>query len=112
MIRTKPTGWSGQQLFGNRTMPKQEYALTVYTENQMGIIGRIAIIFSRRRINIVSLNAFPSETEGVYRFIIIVDEIEEIVKKLCLQLEKQVDVFEAHYSTGQTDSPPFTQSIR
>ena len=31
---------------------KPEYTLTVYTENQVGLLNRIAIIFSRRKINI------------------------------------------------------------
>ena len=32
-------------------MLKQEYTITVYTENQIGLLNRIAIIFSRRKIN-------------------------------------------------------------
>ena len=28
---------------------KQEYTITVYTENQVGLLNRIAIIFSRRK---------------------------------------------------------------
>ena len=33
---------------------KQEFTITVYTENQIGLLNRIAIIFSRRKINIES----------------------------------------------------------
>ena len=40
-------------------MVKQEYTITVYTENQIGLLNRIAIIFSRRKINIDSLNTSP-----------------------------------------------------
>ena len=43
---------------------KQEYTITVYTENQIGLLNRIAIIFSRRKINIESLNTSPSEVEA------------------------------------------------
>ena len=42
-------------------MQKQEFTITVYTENQIGLLNRIAIIFSRRKININSLNVSPSE---------------------------------------------------
>ncbi|MFN5649319.1 MAG: ACT domain-containing protein, partial [Sphingobacteriales bacterium] len=50
---------------------KQEYTITVYTENQIGLLNRIAIMFSRRKINIESLNTSPSEVEGIHRFTIL-----------------------------------------
>ena len=50
---------------------KQEYTVTVYTENQIGLLNRIAIIFSRRKININSLNTSPSEVPGIHRFNVI-----------------------------------------
>jgi len=46
-------------------MTKQEYTITVYTENQVGLLNRIAIIFSRRKINVESLNTSPSEVDSV-----------------------------------------------
>lgn len=79
---------------------KQDYSLTVYAENQIGLLSRIAIIFSRRKINIDSLNTSPSEIEGIHRFNIVIDETEEVVKKLCRQIEKQVDVLKAYYNTS------------
>ena len=65
---------------------KQEYTVTVYTENQIGLLNRIAIIFSRRKININSLNTSPSEVPGIHRFNIVIDETEEKVKKLVSQI--------------------------
>ncbi len=79
---------------------KQEYTITIYTENQIGLLNRIAIIFSRRKINIDSLNTSPSEVESVHRFCIVVTETEEVVSKLCRQIEKQVEVLKAYYNTG------------
>lgn len=80
---------------------KQEYMLTVYAENQIGLLSRIAIIFSRRKINIDSLNTSPSEIDGIHRFNIVIDETEDVVKKLCRQIEKQVEVLKAYYHTNQ-----------
>ena len=60
---------------------KQDYTLTVYAEDQVGLLSRIAIIFSRRKINIDSLNTCPSEIEGIHRFTILISETEEVVKK-------------------------------
>ncbi|WP_298297837.1 acetolactate synthase small subunit [Hydrotalea sp.] len=78
---------------------KQEFTITVYTENQIGLLNRIAIIFSRRKINIESLNTSPSESEGIHRFTIVINETEDVVRKLCRQIEKQVEVLKAYYNT-------------
>lgn len=81
-------------------MSKQEYTITVYTENQIGLINRIAILFSRRKINIESLNTSPSEVPGIHRFTIVINETEDVVRKLCRQLEKQVEILKAYYNTN------------
>lgn len=90
-FQLSPTGGSG----GGR----QEYTITVYTENQIGLLNRIAIIFSRRKINIESLNTSPSEVDSVHRFTIVINETEEVVRKLCRQIEKQVEVLKAYFNT-------------
>ena len=82
-------------------MNKQEYTITVYTENQIGLLNRIAIIFSRRKINVESLNTSPSEIESVHRFTIVINEVEDVVRKLCRQIEKQVEVLKAYYNTNE-----------
>jgi acetolactate synthase-1/3 small subunit len=81
-------------------MNKSEYTITVYTENQVGLLNRIAIIFSKRKINIESLNTSPSEVDSVHRFTIVINETEEVVRKLCRQIEKQVEVLKAYYNTA------------
>lgn len=82
-------------------MTKQEYTITVYTENHIGLLNRIAIIFSRRKINIDSLNTSPSEIPGIHRFNIVIDETEEVIQKLVRQIEKQVEVLKAYYNTNE-----------
>ena len=64
-----------------------------------GLLNRIAIIFSRRKINIESLNTSPSEVDSVHRFTIVIVETEEVVRKLCRQIEKQVEVLKAYFNT-------------
>ncbi len=81
-------------------MQKQEFTITVYTENQIGLLNRIATIFSRRKINVESLNTSPSEVESVHRFNIVITETEDVVRKLCSQIEKQVEVLKAYYNTA------------
>src|SRR6201998_4676489 len=79
---------------------KQEFTITVYTENQVGLLTRISIMFSRRKINVDSLNTSPSEIEGIHRFTIVINEFEEVVRKLCRQIEKQVEVLKVYYNTN------------
>lgn len=80
---------------------KKEFTITVYTENHIGLLVRIATIFSRRKINIESLNTSPSEAEGIHRFTIVIEETEEVVRKLARQIEKQVEVLKAYYNTNE-----------
>lgn len=82
-------------------MTKQEFTITVYTENHIGLLVRIATMFSRRKINIESLNTSPSEAEGIHRFTIVIHETEEVVRKLARQIEKQVEVLKAYYNNNE-----------
>jgi acetolactate synthase-1/3 small subunit len=79
---------------------KQEYTITIYTENQVGLLARIAMIFTRRKINIESMNSSPSEVEDIFRFTIVVHETEELLRKLVRQIEKQVEVLKAYFNTN------------
>jgi len=65
------------------------------------LLNRIAIILTRRKINIDSLNTSPTEVESVHRFTIVINETEEVVHKLCRQIEKQVEVLKAYYNTNE-----------
>ena len=79
---------------------KQEYTITVYAENQVGLLVRIAIIFSRRKINIESLNTSPSEIESISRFTLVIQETVDVVKKVARQIEKQVEVLKVYFNTN------------
>jgi acetolactate synthase-1/3 small subunit len=79
-------------------MNKQEFTITVYTENQIGLLNRIAIIFSRRKVNIESMNTSPSEIEGIHRFTLVINESEEMASKIARQIEKQVEVLKVYYN--------------
>jgi acetolactate synthase-1/3 small subunit len=80
---------------------KEEFNITIYTENQIGLLSRIAIIFTRRKINIESLNTSPSEIESIHRFNIVISEDEDVVRKLCRQIEKQVEVLKVYYNSNE-----------
>ena len=85
----------------HQDIEKKEFNITIYTENQVGLLNRIAIIFTRRKINIDSLNTSPSEIESIHRFNIVINESEEVVRKLTRQIEKQVEVLKVYYNTNE-----------
>ena len=78
-------------------MEPQEYTITVFTENQTGLLQRVVSIFTRRHINIESLTTSRSSVPDIHRFTIVVRIKEDMVRKLVAQLEKQVDVVKAFY---------------
>ncbi len=80
-------------------MEKKNYTVSIYTENNLGLLSRIAAIFLKRHINIESITASPSEVAEVMRFTIVVEVPEEQIKKIIGQLEKQIEVIKAFYNT-------------
>ena len=76
---------------------KQLYTISIYTENNIGLLNRISAIFQRRHINIESINTSVSEIESVSRFTILVNMTEDQIKKILGQIEKQVEVIKAYY---------------
>ena len=78
-------------------MEKQLFTVSVYTENNIGLLNRISAIFQRRHINIESLNTSASEIEGVSRFTIVVNVTEVQIRKIIGQIDKQIEVIKAFY---------------
>ncbi len=76
---------------------KKEYTLSVFSEHKVGLLHRITVIFSRRKINIESLNTSESEVRGIYRFTIVINTTEDMVKSVTKQIEKQIGILKAFY---------------
>lgn len=76
---------------------KRSYTITVFTEDQAGLLSRVVGIFNRRNLNVDSLTTSSSSDPSIHRFTIVVQVTEEMVKKLVAQLDKQVDVLKAFY---------------
>ena len=69
------------------------YTICIFTENSIGLLNRITIIFTRRRVNIESLTVSETERKGVSRFTIVIrHESREEVEKLVRQIRKIVEV--------------------
>lgn len=79
---------------------KENFIISVFCEDYIGMLQRVTTIFTRRHINIDSITASESEIKGIHRFTIVVNEEEVLVKKVTRQIEKQVDVVKAYYHTN------------
>jgi acetolactate synthase I/III small subunit len=75
----------------------KRYTVSIFTENFIGLLNRVSIIFTRRHLNIESITASESEIKDVYRYTIVLTCSEEQIQKVVKQLEKIVDVLKAFY---------------
>ena len=82
-------------------MKKRNYTISIYTENNVGLLNRISAIFLKRHINIRSVTSSESEIPNIYRFIIVVKVDGEQIIKLVKQIEKQIEVIAAFYHTDE-----------
>lgn len=82
-------------------MENKFYTITIYTENNVGLLNRVSGIFLKRHINIESINASSSEIQDVHKYVIVVYTIEDWVRKIIGQIEKQVEVIRAYYHTDE-----------
>ena len=82
-------------------MKKRNYTISIYTENNVGLLNRISAIFLKRHINIRSVTSSESEIPNIYRFIIVVKVDSEQIIKLVKQIEKQIEVIAAFHHTDE-----------
>jgi len=78
---------------------KQNFTVSVYTENNVGILNRLSAIFLKRHINIESMTVSKSEIDNVHRFTFVVVVPKSLIRKVVGQLEKQIEVIRAFYHT-------------
>jgi len=75
------------------------YTLLVYSENVAGILNQITAVFTRRQVNIESLNVSASSIEGVHKYTITAWSDADQIEKITRQIEKKIDVIKANYFT-------------
>jgi acetolactate synthase-1/3 small subunit len=90
-------------------MEKQWFTISVYSENNVGLLNRISGIFLKRHINIEGLNVSKSEIDDVSKFTIVVRTTEEWVTNIVGQIEKQIEVIKAFYHTD--DETIYQESV-
>jgi len=77
---------------------KNEFTLTIYSEDQLRLITKLSSMFIRKQIEILSLNISLCEIDKMYRHTIVVNETLDTVSNLALQIEKVIEVFKCYFS--------------
>ena len=80
-------------------MEKKFYTLLVYSENIAGILNQITAVFTRRQVNIESLNVSASSIKGIHKYTITVWSTPDQIIKITKQIEKKIDVIKVNFYT-------------
>lgn len=80
---------------------KTLYTIIVHSENIAGILNQITAVFTRRQINIESLNVSASSIKGVHKYTITCWTTPDVIDKVVTQIEKKIDVIQAYYFTDK-----------
>ena len=76
---------------------KKLYTLLVYSENIAGILNQITAVFTRRQVNIESLNVSASSIKNIHKYTITVWSDAEQIEKINKAIEKKIDVVKSDY---------------
>lgn len=74
---------------------EKTFTVSIFTENTIGMLNRITIIFTRRHLNIDSITASETEVRNVHRYTIVLRTTKEQIDKVVGQIEKLIDVLKA-----------------
>lgn len=81
-------------------MERQEYIVTAFTENQVGVLNRITAIYLRRKINIESLRVAESSIKGISMFVITALTTEGTIEKVVKHISKIIEVLDVKFYTA------------
>ena len=79
---------------------EQDYIITVFSENKVGLLSQITTVFTCRNVNIESLTTSESALAGIHKFTIVVRTDPEKIEKLARQVEKRIDVLKVFVFTS------------
>ena len=80
---------------------KKLYTVIIFSENIVGLLNQITIIFTRRQLNIETLSVSPSAIKGIHKFTITTFADEDMIDKVVKQIDKRVDILKAYYNTDE-----------
>lgn len=71
---------------------KENFTIIAYTDNSPGVLQRLTVLFTRRKLNIESLTVSETEREEVSRFTIVIETQREIAEKVARQIKRVIEV--------------------
>lgn len=71
---------------------KQRITYVIWTDNSPGVLLRLAVFFSRRKINIDSLTVSATEVDGVSRFTLMIHVDPVVAATIGKQIERMIEV--------------------
>ncbi|MDR2843430.1 MAG: acetolactate synthase small subunit [Candidatus Symbiothrix sp.] len=80
---------------------KKLYTVIIFSENTVGLLNQIAIIFTRRQLNIETLSVSPSAIEGIHKFTITTFADKNTIEKVVQQIDKRVDILKSYFNTDE-----------
>ncbi|WP_080905815.1 acetolactate synthase small subunit [Parabacteroides sp. Marseille-P3160] len=80
---------------------KQLYTVIIFSENTVGLLNQITVIFTRRQLNIETLSVSPSAIQGIHKFTITTFSDEDTINKIVNLIDKRVDILKAYYNTDE-----------
>ncbi|MGN0223526.1 MAG: ACT domain-containing protein [Muribaculaceae bacterium] len=78
------------------------FTIIIYSENSVGLLNRVSNIFTRRCINIETVNAGRSGVDGVHKLAITTWVDRPTIERVASQIEKIVEVVKVYiYSDAE-----------
>lgn len=72
----------------------KKFTLSIFTENSPGVLHRITVMFTRRKINIESLTVSETGKEGISRFTIVIKAERNLMRTIARQLARVIEVID------------------
>ncbi|MDR1722471.1 MAG: acetolactate synthase small subunit [Tannerella sp.] len=85
----------------DNTNERKLYTVIIFSENTVGLLNQITIIFTRRQLNIETLSVSPSAIAGIHKFTITTFADRVMIEKVVKQIDKRVDILKAYYNTDE-----------
>ena len=77
------------------------YTISAFTENSPGVLHRLTVLFTRRKVNIESLTVSETEKKGISRFTIVVYSERDLVEKIAKQINRIIEVVDVFVSENK-----------
>jgi len=78
---------------------KTLYTVTIFSENTVGLLNQVSVIFVRRGVNIETLSVSPSAIAGIHKFTVTAYSDRETIVKIVKQIDKRIDIIKAYFNT-------------